>query len=102
MMYLRLFLSFLVIQNILGECILTPSDGPDPVPSIPNRFQTRVEINTDGQNQMKEFRYFYDYDYRRAAIEMRESNFYTKLIFNYDTDEIYELKSTLTFFNLIK
>lgn len=93
MIILKLLSSLLIIHNAYSQCPLVPSQGPDPIPSIPKKFQTRVEINIENQNRMMEMRYFYDYEQRRAAIITRESNTDTKLIFNYDTDEIYELKS---------
>ncbi|RMZ93756.1 EF-hand domain-containing D1 [Brachionus plicatilis] len=95
MIEVKLFLSLLIIQNVFGQCPLVPSQGSDPIPSIPSKFQTRVEVNTE--SQMTEFRYFYNYDQRRAAIETRKSNNYQKLIFNYDTDEIYELNNKIDF-----
>lgn len=94
MIILKLLSSLLIIHNSYGQCPLVPSQGPDPIPLIPNKFQTRVEINIENQNRMTEMRYFYDFEQRKAAILTRESNTDTKLIFNYDTDEIYELKST--------
>ena len=40
-------------------------------------------------------RLFYDFDAKKAAIEMTERNRITKLIFNYDTNEIHELRCKL-------
>jgi hypothetical protein len=42
-----------------------------------------------------EMRLFYDFDAKKAAIEMTERNRITKLIFNYDTNEIHELRCKL-------
>ena len=66
--------------------------GPDPIPSIPTQYETRVEINIDNDQKTREMRLFYDYDLRKAAVIFKKDNKYEKLIFNYDTNEIYELK----------
>lgn len=95
MKILKLLGFLLIVQNVLCQCNIQPSIQPGVAPSIPPKFQTRVEVNTEGDNKQIELRYFYDYDRRQAAIETRQNNMNTRLIFNYDTNEIYELKSLL-------
>jgi hypothetical protein len=65
--------------------------GSDPIPELPKSYEVRVEANLELDGRTQELRLFYDYDQRRAAIELKEDNQYYKLIFNYETDEIYEL-----------
>ena len=93
MKILKLIGLFLIVQNVHSQCNIQPSISPGVAPSIPTKFQTRVEVNTEGDNKQFELRYYYDYDRRKAAIETRQNNMNIRLIFNYDTDEIYELKS---------
>ncbi|CAF0875761.1 unnamed protein product [Brachionus calyciflorus] len=96
-MKILLLLGYLItlINYVYGQCNLQPSSGPEPVPSIPSKFQVRVEVNTEGDLKMSEMRYYYDYDQRKAAIETRQNNMNTRLIFNYQTDEIYELTNKI-------
>ncbi len=73
--------------------------GSDPIPELPKSFEVRVETNLDVDGRTQEMRLFYDYDQRKAAIELKEDNQFYKLIFNYETDEIFELNCKK---NLIK
>jgi hypothetical protein len=59
---------------------------------LPSQYQTRVEIKMVEDNYAIEQQYFYDYAARKAAVEIRGKNKYERLIFNYETDEILELK----------
>jgi hypothetical protein len=64
----------------------------DPIPALPSQYQTRVEIKMVEKKEAIEMQLFYDYNARRAAVEVKGENKYEKLIFNYETNEIYELK----------
>lgn len=65
--------------------------GPSPTPSIPSKYSARVEVNMKEDEKTMEMRAFYDYSKRKAAVEIKEDKIIKKLIFNYETDEIYVL-----------
>ncbi len=65
-------------------------------PTLSNVFQTRIEITYVTEKRSASTRLFYDYDSRRAAIEIIEKDSYMKLIFNYETDELFEIYSDIT------
>ncbi len=56
---------------------------------FPNKFQTKIEINYLSENRSANTEWFYDYDTRQAAIEIKENDQIKKYIFNYLTDELF-------------
>ena len=71
----------------------------DPNPSLPARYQTRVEVNLKEEQKSIEMMISYNYDYKRAFIEIRDNNTINKLIFSFDTDEIYSITCIKFIFN---
>ncbi len=63
----------------------------DNFPTIPSKYEARVEVNWQDEKRSTEMRVFFDSSVKRAAVEMKENNTITRLIFNYETDEIYKL-----------
>ena len=43
------------------------------------------------EQKSQEMLIYYNYDYRKAALEIRDNNTITKHIFNFDTDEIFSI-----------
>ena len=87
-----LLLACLVYINYAADepfCTTFPI-GPDAGPQVllPNRFTTRVEINRDGKESTDVIMSF-DYDKRKAAINLQTLNMETLLVFDYDTNEIH-------------
>ncbi|CAF0710186.1 unnamed protein product [Brachionus calyciflorus] len=101
--YIYLILNLILLSKwIVDAQVCTNSDypykpGPSPTPSIPNRYSTRVEVNQLEDDRTYEMRAFFDSSKKKAALEIREDGLFKKLIFNYETDEIYSMKSQPTF-----
>jgi hypothetical protein len=79
--------------------------GPDGFPSLPLKYQARIEVNSVYEKRTSDLRVFYDFASNRAAIQIAEKNSFKKLIFNYDTNEIYSLtctKKTLQLYRIKK
>ena len=72
---------------ILSRIVTSISDQ---IPSIPPIYQARVEINEKDQNS--EMIIYYDFQSRKAALEIKNNMKYEKIIFKYDTNEIFVLK----------
>ena len=95
--------SFIHCQN--EYCTEFPIQlGSDPIPELPKSYEVRIETNLELDGRTQEMRLFYDFNQRKAAIELKEDNQYYKLIFNYETDEIFELnckQNSFTFISFI-
>lgn len=76
----------------------------DPAPNFPQKYSTRVEVNQLEDDTTYEMQAYYDYSKKRASLDFKENNIWKKLIFNYETDEIYLLicKILIKFFILSK
>jgi len=61
-------------------------------PIIPNIYRSRVEVNHVEEQRSTEMEISYNNNLRKAFIEMKRDNSATKLIYNFDTDEIYSIK----------
>jgi hypothetical protein len=96
--------SFFVIFNLIfiinndqinaqsSFCLNFPiNPGPFNFPQLPNKYQARVEVNYVNEKRTSDMYIYYDSSKNRASIEIREKNTIKTLIFNYDTDEIYQL-----------
>jgi hypothetical protein len=64
----------------------------DPIPALPSQYQVRVEIHMPEKQQSIEMQLFYDYNQRKAAVEVKGDNKFDKLIYNYETNEIFVLQ----------
>ena len=73
--------------NTLPTC----NTDTNTIPKLPLIFQTRIEINYLTENRSATTRWFYDREARKAAIEVVERGKMSKLIFNYETDELFEI-----------
>jgi hypothetical protein len=62
-----------------------------PMPQLPDSFQTRVEAYFD--DRTINLQRFLDYENRRAAVITKKDNIQTRLIFDYDTNEIHQILS---------
>ena len=59
-----------------------------PAPILPERFSTRLEINLDGKRG-SDIEMTFDYDRRKATIISQADNIETRLVFDYENDEIH-------------
>ena len=65
-----------------------------PLPDLPDIYETRIEVNyLAPQKHSVSIVHYYDYNRARAAILTQKNNIDTRLIFDYMSDEIHELKS---------
>ena len=62
-----------------------------PVPALPKRFSTNIEINFINEKRTDDLKIFFDYDKAKCAIEYKENNQIIKHIYDYDTSEVYEI-----------
>ena len=63
-----------------------------PPPDLPDLFETRLEVNYNNQYSFSQF-LSYDYKNRRAHVSVRElSDYEFSYIFDYDNNEIHEIK----------
>ena len=65
----------------------------DSYPTIPSVFKTRVEINYVTEKKSATTQWFYDFDKRKAAIEIKEGNSIYNRIYSYETDEVFEMEA---------
>ncbi len=63
----------------------------DPFPNIPNAFQARVEENMKEEQKTREMQYYFDYNMRKAAVEMKMNNVLDRYIFDYDSNQIHKV-----------
>lgn len=68
-----------------------PHTGTYPV--LPSVFKTRVEINYKTEKRSATTQWFYDFDKRKAAIDIKENNYIYKRIYNYETNEIFDMQA---------
>lgn len=52
-----------------------------------------VEINIVNQNRSSNQRWYFDNSDRKAAIDIKQDNQISKLIFHYETDEVYQIRA---------
>jgi hypothetical protein len=63
-----------------------------PVPPIlPEIFSTRMEINSNGK-QSTDLELNFDYNRRKASLVAQSNNLETRLIFDYENDEIHVIE----------
>ena len=73
-------------------CLNFPTNpGPNNFPQLPNKYQARVEVNFVNEKRTSDMNIHFDSSKSRASIEIKEKNSIKTLIFNYETDEIYQL-----------
>jgi hypothetical protein len=65
------------------------------VPSLPFAFQVDVEINIVNENRSSNQKWTFDGPNRLAALEIKENNSIVNYIFNYETDEVFQIKAQI-------
>ena len=104
-MYSSLSISVLLVILVVEPtyqqyCQNFPTNpGPNNFPTLPSAYQARVEVNYATEKRSSDMRVFYNYGSRLASVEIKENNSIKKLIFSYDTDEIYSLTCKCFFKN---
>lgn len=89
--------SVLTVNGQTPYC--TSFSGPqssDGNPVLPNRYSARVEMNLVEEQRSIEMDISYNNDLRKAFIEFKQDNLVNRLIFNFDTDEIFSIKYQVT------
>lgn len=61
------------------------------LPVLPRTFQVNVEINLVNEKRTSSQKWYFDGPNRQAALDIRENDQINKLIFNYETNEVYEI-----------
>lgn len=70
-----------------------PSSAPEQ-PELPQAYEARIEVNyLTGDKRSTSVVHNYDYNRRRASIWTQSNNTNTKLIFDYETEEIHVVTS---------
>ena len=72
----------------------------DGTPVLPSSYSARVEMNWQEAQSSKEMDMSYNNALNKAFIEFKENNQVNRLIFNFDTDEIFSIKCKLAFLNM--
>jgi hypothetical protein len=113
MNYLSLAKRFFIIFNVItittininqinaqsNYCLNFPTNpGPNNFPQLPDKYQAKVEVNFANEKRTSDMNIHFDSSKNRASIEIKEKNSIKKLIFNYETDEIYQLTCKYHFF----
>lgn len=88
-------LSIFLFKNFLNaqECNFQnmPIVGSNPV--LSRIFEIHAEINIINENRTVNQKWLFDGPNRKAAIDIIEKDTIKKLIFNYETNEVYEIKA---------
>ena len=63
---------------------------------MPRKFTTRIEVNKDGK-ESSDILLNYDYDQRKVSIVEQSANMQIIKIFNYESNEIYQIMCKYSF-----
>lgn len=95
--FLFLLLNMLMLVAQGEYCINIPGVGglEPPVPTLPDIFSTKIEINRIGTKKTDYARMYFDYNRRMASVAIQSDNNETKLIFDYDAKQIHKINCKL-------
>lgn len=65
------------------------------MPILPDEFETRVELNSINENRNMESTILYDRNEKRADFTIREKNDSIRIIYDFDHDQIFSIKSKI-------
>jgi len=95
MIKITLLLLVLLFQRLLllngQECNFQNMPLVGTNPALPRTFEINVEINVVNENRTVNQKWMFDGPNRKAAIDITEKDTIRKLIFNYETNEVYEI-----------